>query len=117
MLWVLLGVMYRSYKERWPKLSHASVTLSVPILHGPVLAVPCGNQRFHQSPLVKIPEEALASSHVAPPMTRPIFSDTLILNSFPAKVSRDDVKTWLTPLVEKLIGDAEFSISSQRPSH
>ena len=43
----------------------------------------------------------------------PVSGDTLILNTFPEKVSRDEIKAWLAPLVLKLVGDVEWSLSSR----
>ena len=43
----------------------------------------------------------------------PISSDTFILNSFPAKTSRDDVKQWITPIITQLVGETEFFLTSR----
>ena len=42
----------------------------------------------------------------------PVSSDTFILNTFPAKTSREDIKNWLSPIVQKYVGDVEFTVSS-----
>ena len=43
----------------------------------------------------------------------PISNDTLILNSFPAKTSRDEVKAWLDPMVQRMVGNVEYTLSSR----
>ena len=43
----------------------------------------------------------------------PISADTLILNTFPERTSRDEITTWLSPLVQQMVGDAEFTVTSR----
>ena len=43
----------------------------------------------------------------------PVSSDTFILNTFPEKTSREEIREWLGPLAKQMVGDAEFSVSSR----
>ena len=49
----------------------------------------------------------------APSDDLPVSGDTFILNSFPDKTGRDEVKAWLDPLVQRLAGNVEYSLSSR----
>ena len=43
----------------------------------------------------------------------PVSNDTVVLNTFPDKVSRDEIKEWLAPLVTMFVGDAEYTVTSR----
>ena len=53
------------------------------------------------------------SSPRTEPSDSPVSHNTFVLNTFPDKTSREEIKAWLSPLVQQLVGSVEFTVSSK----